>query len=695
MKRESPPTDDKAHLLLGALVRSVFARRRTGQRVPVVPFPVRMAVRGRRGLLGSRWGAFGAGALAVAVVALVLTRGRSEPALKYTASGERMHFSDGSDIIVGQGSHVSVLGVTDRGAHLRLDGGSAQVRLMGKPGALWSVDAGPYTLAAARVNLEIGWSARQGSISVSVRSGRALVRGPFGNRNEVRLSPEQVLAARAVDRFWHLDSGRSQSDGRCRPAEGGSVPVAESWLRLDERGCLGYGYDDNGNRVPDFSFAGYRGGGVPLPLVPRPRDLALLVPGTTGDDTRAIQAAIDQVAARPADQDGVRGAVELAAGTFTLAGTVRILGSGVVLRGQGDSGPHATVLRAVGPGRPLLIIGPATGRSVANSHRVTDHYVPVGARNLELDDVGDLQVGDDILVRRPSTQRWLTTVSMTSRAAGLAFERRITDIQGQRITLDVPLTNALEKDFSEATVARYRFAARVAEVGIERLAAVAAFDPESDLGDGIFIEVDAAMNAWVRQVRSDGFEGGAASLEQFSKWVTVEDVTSVGPMPPPPSAWSRGFLLGGQQNLLLRSRVIGARRALDTWARSAGPNVVHDLTVIGDASLVKPSRWTNGLLLDGVRITDGSGEPSGAIVMENQRNGRDTGWSAANSVLWNCRAARFAVESPPTAQNWVMGGQAEHQGGTALYDPVAHPDSLYRAQLAERLGDQALGALSR
>jgi hypothetical protein len=520
------------------------------------------------------------------------------------------------------------------------------------------------------------------------------VRGPFGSRKEVRLLPEQVLVGRASDRSWHLDSGRVQADGRCPQIEASSLAVAEAWLRVDERGCLAYGHDDSGNRLPDFSYAGYRGGGVALPFVPRARDRSPLAPGASGDDTAAIQAALDEVAAQAPGPDGMRGALELTSGTFTLAGTVRILGSGVVLRGQGTTGPGATVLRAVGPGRPLLVIGPATGGSLAASRRVMDHYVPVGGRSFELDDIGDLQVGDDIVVRRPAMPHWQDVVGMVARSAGVVFERRIRDIQGHRITLDVPLTNALEKEYTEATVAKYGFPDRVTEVGIERLATRAEFDPRSDLGDGIFVEVDAATNAWVRQVLAEGYEAGAVNLEQPSRWVTVEDVTSVAPVPPPATGWSRAFLMGGQQNLLLRGRAVGARRAFETWGRTAGPNVVLDLTVIGKSSVVRPSRWTNGLLLDGVHITDETGARGGAIVIDNESRGREAGWSAANSVVWNCSAERFVIDSPPTAQNWVIGGHADELEGDAIRDAVARPDSLYRAQLAERLGDQALGALS-
>jgi hypothetical protein len=154
-------------------------------------------------------------------------------------------------------------------------------------------------------------------------------------------------------------------------------------------------------------------------------------------------------------------------------------------------------------------------------------------------------------------------------------------------------------------------------------------------------------------------------------------------------------MLGGQQNLILRGRAWGVRHALDTWTRSAGPNVALDLAVIGPASVVTPGRGTHGLLLDRVRISDDAGERAGAIVIDGR--GSDPRWSAASSVLWNCRASRVVVDSPPTGRNWVIGGDADETSGTAFLDNAATtwPESLYRAQLAERLGDEALAAVGR
>src|SRR6185295_4369321 len=91
---------------------------------------------------------------------------------------------------------------------------------------------------------------------------------------------------------------------------------------------LTYRTEANGDRVPDYSYAGYRAGDAPIPDVP----IRIVVSPAAGDQTARIQAALDAVAKIPADQ---RGAVLLLPGKFEVNGGLRINASGVVLRGSG------------------------------------------------------------------------------------------------------------------------------------------------------------------------------------------------------------------------------------------------------------------------------------------------------------------------------------------------------------------------
>src|SRR5581483_2499835 len=100
-------------------------------------------------------------------------------------------------------------------------------------------------------------------------------------------------------------------------------------IEFDGRsGRLTYNPDINGDRVPDFSYAGYRASDVPIPNVP----IRIVVPPVAGDNTARIQSAIDQVAAMPLDDQGFRGAVLLEKGRYEVDGSLHISASGVVLR---------------------------------------------------------------------------------------------------------------------------------------------------------------------------------------------------------------------------------------------------------------------------------------------------------------------------------------------------------------------------
>src|SRR5947207_5588367 len=70
---------------------------------------------------------------------------------------------------------------------------------------------------------------------------------------------------------------------------------------------LVYSYDERKNRVPDFSYCGYKASEESIPDVP----VKVVVPVKNGDATLRIQSAINYVASLPADKNGFRGTVLL------------------------------------------------------------------------------------------------------------------------------------------------------------------------------------------------------------------------------------------------------------------------------------------------------------------------------------------------------------------------------------------------
>lgn len=86
------------------------------------------------------------------------------------------------------------------------------------------------------------------------------------------------------------------------------------------------------NTIPDFSFAGYKYGGVEIPEAP----VVLTLSPLAGDNYQQIQDAIDAVAAMPLDAQGFRGAILFEPGTYQIDTTLIVRESGIVLRGSGQ-----------------------------------------------------------------------------------------------------------------------------------------------------------------------------------------------------------------------------------------------------------------------------------------------------------------------------------------------------------------------
>lgn len=105
-----------------------------------------------------------------------------------------------------------------------------------------------------------------------------------------------------------------------------------------ENGKLEYlAYSNKGeeikvNQIPDFSYAGYRFGGIELPQLP----VEIRLSPMEGDNRQQIQNAIDQLSAVPPDENGFRGTILLSSGTYPVNGPIYISASGIVLRGEGQ-----------------------------------------------------------------------------------------------------------------------------------------------------------------------------------------------------------------------------------------------------------------------------------------------------------------------------------------------------------------------
>jgi len=183
--------------------------------------------------------------------------------------------------------------------------------------------------------------------------------------------------------------------------------TASSWVFFGRHGKLEYKTDPAGNHILDYSSAGYQGGGVSPPRVPA----RVTVFPSGGDDTQAIQSAIDTISALAPDRRGFRGAVRLSAGTFSVSTTLKITTGGVVLRGDG-SAVGGTVLTMTGSPFTLLAVAGSGTYARGTAVPITDTYVPSGATSFSVSDASGLHVGETILVSRPVTAAWVAFMGM-------------------------------------------------------------------------------------------------------------------------------------------------------------------------------------------------------------------------------------------------------------------------------------------
>jgi hypothetical protein len=478
----------------------------------------------------------------------------------------------------------------------------------------------------------------------------------------------------------------------CTLVIGASAPQPKLAIRYDANRGLEYSADAQGNRVPDFSYAGYMRGQVPIPNVP----VRVVVSPAPGDNTARIQAAIDYVSTLKLDNNGIRGAVLLEKGRYEISGGITIDQSGVVLRGRGP-GVDGTLLVATGDDRRTLItVKGNDDRKFDEPVAIADQYVPVNATKLRVANASRFKPGDTIAVRRPCTADWIKALGMNDTGGGIGlgwkpntrdiiWDRVVTAIAGNELTLDAPITTAIDATYGGGTVAVYVWPERITQVGVENLACESVCDPNNPKDEAhswIAITLQNVQNAWVRRIKVTHFVGSAVSVFDAASQITVEDCRSLAPVSEIAGYRRHTFFTSGQLTLFKACWSEHGRHDFSVGCCAAGPNAFvqcQAIDALDDSGSI--DSWASGVLFDNVRI-DGNALNLGNRGYADQF----VGWSAANSVLWQCDASLLICPKPPTAQNWAFGcwGEFSGDGAWAMSNASVKPVSLYYAQLADR-----------
>jgi hypothetical protein len=506
-------------------------------------------------------------------------------------------------------------------------------------------------------------------------------------------------------------------------------------------GRLIYVADSLGNKIPDFSNAGYKGGGVSIPHVP----IKAIVWPVPGDNSEHIQKVIDSVSGLPADASGFRGTILLKMGEFNLEKPITIKASGIVLQGEGMS-DLGTILIGKTPkerptqaggrgGRPALInIANDAGVKVLEDTKqtITDSYVPVGATSFTVTSARSFKKGDRVLVRRIGNQAWIKELGLDTATVGrnrwlpfnINYDRTIEEIKGNTITIDAPVFCAIETRWGGGEVLKYNDE-RIEQVGIENLRGISEYDPtvrtkiygnmDRDKldrkfqyqGDEYFsdenhyfnfINISNAKNVWVRNISGLHFGSSVVQSNAGSKWITVQDCESWEPVSIRMGARRFTYQMNGQFCLVQRCFSQKGRHSFVLQGQEASGNVYLDCKAVNPYSTSEPhNHWVNGVLYDNIKA------PLTARYWDYI-----IGWAGANIVFWNCEGD-FLIQKPPTAQNYSFGhigvnavifnaglqDLSKPNGHVESMDVHVTPRSLYLAQLKERLGEQAVRNIAK
>jgi hypothetical protein len=462
-------------------------------------------------------------------------------------------------------------------------------------------------------------------------------------------------------------------------------------------GRLVYTADARGNVVPDFSAVGYKNSEAAIPTVP----VVLTVSAVAGDNTANVQNAIDTVAALPIQPDGFRGAILFGAGTYNINSEITISDSGIVLRGIGTS----TEFVATGTVQyDLIIVGGSDyiTEDATSTKSIVDAYVPIGTKQVTVESGHTFAVNDWVVLHRIPNAAWIALLDMaqfgwTPGSYSIKFQRQVTAVNGNTITLDCPVVDPIDPLYAVATLTKFTDQ-RINNVGIENMKISSTYRSDTDeLHGWSAIKFKKEIrDAWVKNVDCYYFGYGLISIKDHALFITIIDCNMYDPKSQTSGGRKYSFASEGQRILFKNCFARRGRHSFVNHSQTAGPNVFTNCVTQNALADDGPHhRWSTGCLYDNVDTR--------TLNFQNRTSsGTGHGWAAAQCMAWNCEASGYMIihEIPSDHTNWAIGCitpefRTTSDAGARTVEPlgvieseqvhIAAIPSLFEAQLSDRL----------
>jgi hypothetical protein len=517
---------------------------------------------------------------------------------------------------------------------------------------------------------------------------------------------------------------------------------AQQWqsklVQVDKKGNIAYQPEENGFVIPDFSAAGYRGGGASLPKVKVVHSISAI----DGDNTAHIQAAIDKVGAMPLKK-GIRGALLLKAGLYNISGSIHIKYDGVVLRGegQGESPSNSTIIYGKGNlphQRTLVYVGDRQNQNnwkkqIGKKINIEDDYLPAGSKTLVLASIENFNVGDQIVITHPCSKAWLESVEYGVGMSGAApwevsdrynivYNRYIRAIDKAKnsITIDAPLFYGFTKTSSQSFVYKLNNANILREIGVENIRIESEFNTEVKSNYKVIgnyysdenhawsgLQFNSVENCWAKNVTAKSI-GFSSFIFSNTTRCTVVDCSAIDPVSKIEGGRRYGFNTSANSQLILFNNcyVRNSRHGFvsNGTTTSSGNVFLYCKSESAYAASEGHRQWSSGFLFDNYKEISYNDTYKHTLAFYNRGSfGTSHGWSMVTAVAWNCDLTagqpdkgHLIVQKPPTGQNFAIGCMAAEINGNGPFKgpegyiegtnkPGLFPQSLYEAQLNARL----------
>ncbi len=491
---------------------------------------------------------------------------------------------------------------------------------------------------------------------------------------------------------------------------------------------LSYGPINNaGDRILDFSYAGYKGGGVPLPT---PEDMPhrITITPTGNNDNVLISQAIGQLGSMPLNDKGFRGEVYLEAGTYDIQSNIPVYYSGISIRGAGKD--KTILMGAYGSSSKMFsfytrsAVARASYSGSISEARLGDlrvTYTPSTNGTV-------IKPGDTVEMGLNTNNLWLADTGMdsltnpwTPGARGIIQKTAVSITDNpdgtKTVLLDAPIENAIQSKYGGGYIGILPYdpnpdifwrSGPINNVGISNLTCISKYETGSD---GLLIRNNMATSIYVAGVNDFWIENincinpwtNGINILPWSRRGTIRKVHV--------EILNRGFMgtqyFSGVGIGLRASQVLvdlcsvgpHTRHAFLADPGSGGLNAFVDILMANAGSEAGHQRWATGMLFD--RMGRALPQDTSSVLASSRHNmGSGHGWASVNSIIWNSSVNDVSVASPrtpdsdPIQRNMMIGGLYKKVISSVPNDTRDHiasgilvtPDSLYLQQLIDRFG---------